>query len=92
MSAAGYVTWRDRVHVEPGQRIERSVTLTREGTATATSPDRASPITSRWWFWAGVGVAVVGGVTTGVLVARANAEPEPWTPGTFFNVVTIRVP
>lgn len=90
--AAGYVTWRDRVHVAPGQRIERTVTLTRESPPAVASPERSSSITSRWWFWTGAGVLVVGGVLAGVLVARANAEPEPWTPGTFFTVLTLRVP
>lgn len=108
VSAAGYVTWRDRVHVDAGQRIERAVTLTREDPTAAmepstepssrprargvATPENPTPITARWWFWTGIGVVVAGGVTAGVFAARANAEPEPWTPGTTFNVLTIRVP
>jgi hypothetical protein len=32
------------------------------------------PITSRWWFWTGVGAVVVGGVVTGIVLA---SQPDP---------------
>jgi tetratricopeptide (TPR) repeat protein len=42
-----------------------------DATATATSDAGAEsrPITSRWWFWTGIGALVVGGVVTAFLLA-----------------------
>ena len=44
---------------------------------TTSTPSESHPIYSRWWFWAGVGAVVVGGI---VLVA-ATANHDPSCPG-----------
>lgn len=44
--------------LEPGTTRKLSMPLEQE-----------VPITSRWWFWTGVGVAVAGGVTTAILLS-----------------------
>lgn len=51
--------------------------------------DQASPsITSRWWFWTGIGAVVVAGAVAGVVIATSGtASPVP---GTAFDVQTIR--
>jgi len=46
---------------------------------TASTPSESHPIYSRWWFWAGVGAVVVGGI---ILVA-ATAKHDPSCPGGF---------
>ena len=103
ITAAGHAVWREQVRVAPGERLARAVTLTPEAAPTnagvragpsshATRYTASTPVTGRWWFWTGLGLLAAGGVTVGVLSASANAEPEPWAPGTTFNVVTIRVP
>ena len=46
---------------------------------TSSTPPESRPIYSRWWFWAGVGAVVVGGI---VLIA-ATAKHDPSCPGGF---------
>jgi hypothetical protein len=57
----GYVTRTATVVVEDGGRKETSFSLERE-----------EGITSKWWFWTGVGVVAVGGaaLTYGLLTSR----------------------
>lgn len=52
------------------------------------APTRAAQpaITSRWWFWTGLGVLVAGGVVAAVVAADANAATEPPVQGTRFDV------
>ena len=58
------VTWDD------GHAQERLVDLTPGGrTVITVTPDRPRPVTSRWWFWAGVSAAVAGLVVGAVVVA-----------------------
>lgn len=52
---------------------------------------RAPAITSRWWFWTGLAVIVVGGVVAGVAIATSGGS-EPPLPGTAFDVQTLRAP
>ena len=47
---AGYDDANTRAVVTAGGRSELAVPL-----------DKPPPLTSRWWFWTGVGVVVVGG-------------------------------
>ena len=54
------------VVIEAGRTKEVPLTL-----------DRSTPITSRWWFWTGVGVVAVGiGVTIWYLVAQPESSPS----------------
>jgi tetratricopeptide (TPR) repeat protein len=46
---------------------------------TSSTPPESHPIYSKWWFWAGVGAVVVGGI---VLIA-ATAKHDPSCPGGF---------
>ena len=46
-------------------------------TARSSPPTESHPIYSRWWFWAGVGAVVVGGI---ILIA-ATAKHDPPCPG-----------
>jgi tetratricopeptide (TPR) repeat protein len=55
-----------------------STTPTVENGTTSTQTE-SHPIYSRWWFWAGVGAVVVGGI---VLIA-ATAKHDPSCPGGF---------
>jgi hypothetical protein len=62
---------------------------------TATTPDRTaelaslppssstadSPFYTRWWFWTGVGAAVVAGVVAAVLLSRGGNESPSCDPG-----------
>ncbi len=57
---------------------EVSTTPTVEIGGTSTPPE-SRPIYSKWWFWAGVGAVVVGGI---VLIA-ATAKHDPSCPGGF---------
>jgi len=47
-------------------------------TGTSSTQSESRPIYSRWWFWAGVGAVVVGGI---ILVAAAKQDPS--CPGGF---------
>jgi hypothetical protein len=59
-------------------------------TAPPLPPATAStPITSRWWFWAGVVVLTAG---TGTALAFALADDAPATPTTGDLGVTLRLP
>jgi tetratricopeptide (TPR) repeat protein len=48
-------------------------------TGTSSTESESHPIYSRWWFWAGVGAVVVGGI---ILIA-ATAKHDPSCPGGF---------
>ena len=44
--------------------------------------DKSAGITSKWWFWAGAGVVVVGGVAlTAALLTEREADPGDIPPG-----------
>ncbi len=116
VTSAGRRPWREELHLAPGQRVTRDVTLEPEATP-ATTP-RATPapvtpvsvtptavnvaptphpreeqpapsITSRWWFWTGLGAVVAGGIVAGVVIATSGGAEGP-VPGTAFDVQTIR--
>ena len=36
-----------------------------------------TPVYKQWWFWTVIGVAVVGGVTAGLVVGLQDDEPTP---------------
>lgn len=116
ITAPGCRSWRDEMHLAPGERATREVTLTPEGVAPLTTQPRVTPvapvaqpaatqpsgnvatphphddqaapsITSRWWFWTGIGAVVAGGVIAGVVIATSGTEAP--LPGTAFNVQTL---
>ena len=47
----------------------------------------ATPFYKRWWFWTGVGVAVLGGVTTALLL---RPQPGAQSPGCDVTAVCVR--
>lgn len=61
--------------------------------ALAPSPaaSASTSILSRWWFWAGLGLLVAGGVAVGVAVGASGSQ-EPLVPGTAFDVQTLHAP
>ena len=56
------------------------------------APRTSRPITSRWWFWTGVGVVVVAAVVIGVAAASGGSKPESAYRGNFTpGSVTVQV-
>jgi tetratricopeptide (TPR) repeat protein len=42
------------------------------------SPAADHPIYTRWWFWTGVGVVVVGAVVAGIALSSGSGSATPW--------------
>ena len=42
----------------------------------------STPITHRWWFWAGIGAVVVGGVVTAIVLSSGGSDRLPCPSGT----------
>jgi hypothetical protein len=40
-------------------------------------PPASPPVYKRWWFWTGVGVVVVGGVVTAIVLSSKSAAKSP---------------
>jgi hypothetical protein len=57
----GYEDVESTVVIQPGEH--KDVTL---------EPQKNAPITSKWWFWTGVGVVVAGGVATTVALLKSK--------------------
>lgn len=117
VTAAGYRSFREELHLAAGRPVTRGVTLAAENAPTpavtpavvatptvaptpplvvSTGPtphprdENPSPaITSRWWFWTGLGAVVVAGAVTGIVLATSGSS-EPLVSGTAFDVQTIR--
>lgn len=52
-------------------------------TSTPAEPvDEGSPITSKWWFWTGLGVIVAGAIVATVLIAGSSGGTQDPLPGT----------
>jgi tetratricopeptide (TPR) repeat protein len=48
------------------------------------APDRATPLTGRWWFWAGLGTAAVGiGVAVALVASGGGSDNPKATAGDF---------
>jgi hypothetical protein len=60
-----------------------SVVLAADERKTVMIPlEKKAPITSKWWFWTGIGVVVVGGaVTTYALLTERKADTGTYPPG-----------
>ncbi|RYE84019.1 MAG: PEGA domain-containing protein [Myxococcales bacterium] len=63
LTKPGFVALDTQLQVEAGERREVTFTL-----------ERQAPLTSRWWFWAGIGAVVAGGV---VLTYALTTERDP---------------
>lgn len=61
-------------------RLELQVAGGQERAVDLATPAPAVPLTSRWWFWTGIGVVAVGAVTAAVLVATSGEGPGPGIP------------
>lgn len=88
VSADGYVTYRRDVDLPGGGALVIDATLVQKQVLApiAPSPVQAASstpgITSKWWFWAGVGVVVVGGIAVGAaLLIERPAATGDYNPG-----------
>ncbi len=63
----GYVEYKSQIKAEPGGALKLSAELTPVTT----------PITKRWWFWAGAGAIVVTAVLVTFFATRPAAERPP---------------
>lgn len=57
--------------------VEPRLTPTDGDTSTnvVTTTAEETPVTQRWWFWAGIGAVVAAGVVTGVVLATNGNQP-----------------
>jgi len=74
--SAGYLGEKHTVDVRAGEELRLAVELKPVPPPTV-QEDRS--IFGRWWFWTGVGAAVLGGVTVGVLSGQTT-KVEPNAP------------
>jgi hypothetical protein len=71
LESSGYETRETSVVLAAGQSREVKMTL-----------ERTPPITAKWWFWTGIGVIVLGGVATYVvLTTERDADSGSIAPG-----------
>lgn len=64
----GYVPYESKITLKPGQLVPLDAELAREKT----------PVTKKWWFWAGSVTALVAvGVITYFIVRPAPTRPDP---------------
>ncbi|MBX3192689.1 MAG: PEGA domain-containing protein [Labilithrix sp.] len=71
VSRRGYDDERVEVTIGKGERRDLDVTLKEK-----------SGVTSRWWFWTGLGVIVAGGAAVAILAATGSRTRDP-LPGDF---------
>ncbi len=95
IEADGYVPYQREVTLEEGRSTVVDVSLLEKGASSYTnlkySDAKASPahaetssnaVTTKWWFWTGVGVVVVGGVVlTAALLTEKSAPHGDLGPG-----------
>ncbi len=62
----GFFAWRSEIYVDPGETTAVWARL----------EERPARWYQQWWVWTLVGVAVVGSVTTAVLLTRAGETPS----------------
>jgi hypothetical protein len=73
VSAEGYGDAEQRFHVDRGETLDLSVTLTQ---AEVRLVEQETPWYRRWWFWTILG-SVVGGGATAAAIALTADQPEP---------------
>jgi tetratricopeptide (TPR) repeat protein len=95
IAADGYLTYQREVTLEEGRSTVVDVSLLEKNASSYTGAKYLSPkespvpaeapssaITSKWWFWTGVGVVVVGGVViTAALMTEKSAPHGDLGPG-----------
>lgn len=74
VAASGYQPFQQAVVIRAGEAHEVSATLTAVQTP---APVKDQRLVGKWWFWTALGVAVVGGVTAGVLLSQDSAVAPP---------------
>lgn len=61
----------------PAETAEQAPATTADDPAfTAAEPEQGEPVTSKWWFWTGIGAVVVGGTAAALAVALGGDETE----------------
>lgn len=61
----------------PAETAEKGAATTPDDPAfTAAEPEQSEPVTSKWWFWTGIGAVVVGGTAAALAVALGGDETE----------------
>lgn len=87
IAADGYVTYNRDVTLEEGRSTVVDVSLLEKGAASysdakapiparAETPAASRPITTKWWFWTGVGVVVTGGVVITAALLTEKSAPH----------------
>ena len=66
----GYREVDRQISLELGERKELTL-----------APEYIRPLTQKWWFWTGVGVALAAGVTTTLVVLNTEKSPDHGTFG-----------
>ncbi len=76
---AGHKDWEQAVKIASGKTIDRIVeleALPEEKTRVGSKPKVAAPVTSKWWFWAGVaGATAAVAVTVWAVTRQDEATP-----------------
>jgi hypothetical protein len=75
----GFETYRTEVMLEPGQ--ERTLNL-----MLFPARERSTPVYTRWWFWTGVGAAILGGTAAALLLRPGDQAPLGGTLGPSVSV------
>jgi len=71
VSKSGFDDYQTVVTVSAGEQADLQAKLASE----------RIPLTKRWWFWAGAGAVVVGGVVLTYALTRPDPEPPPYDGG-----------
>ena len=106
LAPGGRVTWDTELTAEGAPVVAVTPTPTPTPTVVRTparvavtphpsQPDRTAPsaepaITSRWWFWTGLGVVVTGGTLAALGAAGVFDTTQPPVAGTAYDVSAIR--
>jgi len=103
LAPGGRVTWDTELTAEgaptaPTPTVTPTVVRTPARVAVTphpSQPDRPAPsaepaITSRWWFWTGLGVVVAGGTLAALGASGAFDTTQPPVGGTAYDVSAIR--
>ncbi len=73
--SAGYLVDKQILEIKAGEALELDVQLDKVPPPTVR---KDNSLLSKWWFWGGIGAAVVGGVTIGVLSMQVTEVPATW--------------